>query len=174
VSAEVTIGSRLVHRGRVIALRVDDVRLPSGRVVAREVIEHRGAVAVVPFTDDGHVILVRQYRKAAERELLEIPAGGLEPGEALEACARRELAEEARVAPRSLTRLVAFIPSPGIMTEVITIFVARGLTPIDHEAPGDEEGLRVVRVPVDRTRAMIDSGEICDAKSIIGLLLAAP
>jgi hypothetical protein len=60
------------------------------------------------------------------------------------------------------------------MTEVITIFVARGLTPIDREAPGDEEGLRVVRVPVDRTRAMIDSGEICDAKSIIGLLLAAP
>jgi ADP-ribose diphosphatase len=158
----------------VIALRVDDVRLPSGRIVTREIIEHRGAAAVIPLTDDGHVIMVRQYRKAAERELLEIPAGGLELGEAPEECARRELAEETGLTARSLTHLVTFIPSPGVMTELIAIFVARGLAPIHQEAPGDEEGLRVVRVPVNQARAMIDSGEICDAKSIIGLLLAAP
>ncbi len=174
MGGESTVGSRLIHRGRVIALRVDDVRLPSGRVVAREIVEHPGAAAVVALTDDGCVIMVRQYRKAVERELLEIPAGGLEPGEAPEACARRELAEETGLTARSLTRLVTFVPSPGIMTELISIFVARGLSPIHSETPGDEEDLRVVRVPVDQARAMIDSGEICDAKSIIGLLLAAP
>jgi ADP-ribose pyrophosphatase len=174
VSAEATIGSRLVYRGRVISLRVDEVRLQSGRVVTREIIEHRGAAAVIPLTDDGHVIMVRQYRKAAERELLEIPAGGLEVGEDPEVCARRELAEEAGLAAQSLDHLVTFIPSPGIMTELITIFVARDLTPIERAAPGDEEDLRVVRVPVERVHSMIRSGEISDAKSIIGLLLAAP
>lgn len=169
---EPTVASRLIHRGQVIALRVDDVRLPSGRVVAREIVEHRGAAAVVALTDDGYVTMVRQYRKAAERELLEIPAGGLDPGETPEACARRELAEETRMAAATLTPLVTFIPSPGILTERISVFVARGLTPIDSAAPGDEEDLHAVRVRLADVRAMIERGEICDAKSIIGLLLA--
>jgi ADP-ribose pyrophosphatase len=173
VTGEPTIASRVVYRGRIITLRVDEVRLPSGRVVVREIVEHPGAAAVVPLTDDGHVIMVRQYRKAAERVLLEIPAGTLEPGESPDACAHRERAEETGLAAQSMTRVSTFIPSPGFLTEAITLFVARGLTPAAREAPADEEGLGVVRIAVDRVPALIASGEICDAKSMIGLLLAA-
>ncbi len=170
---EPTIASRLIYRGRVAALRVDQVRLPSGRIGHREIIEHPGAAAIVPLTNDDHVVLVRQYRKAAEDTLLEIPAGALEPGESPLQCAQRELAEETGLRASSMTPLVAFIPSPGILTEIITIFLARGLSPVAGTPDSDEEGLRVVRLPRMQIPALIDSGEIRDAKSLIGLLLAA-
>lgn len=170
---EPTIASRLIYRGRVAALRVDQVRLPSGRIGHREIIEHPGAAAIVALTNDDHVVLVRQYRKAAESTLLEIPAGTLEPGESPLQCAQRELAEETGLRASSVTPLVAFIPSPGILTETITIFLARGLSSIAGTPDRDEESLHIIRVPRAQIPALIDSGEIRDAKSLIGLLLAA-
>jgi ADP-ribose pyrophosphatase len=171
VSGEPTVASRTVYRGRVISLRVDDVRLPSGRVAQREVVEHPGAAAVVAVTDQDEVVLVRQYRKAVGRELLEIPAGTLEAGETPLACARRELSEETGLAAGSLAPLVTFVPSPGVLTEEITVFLAQGLRPAAGAARAEEEGLRVVRVPRERISGLIAAGEIRDAKTLIGLLL---
>lgn len=169
---EPTVASRLIYRGRVAGLRVDEVRLPSGRTAQREIVEHPGAAAIVAVTDEGEVVLVRQYRKAVEGTLLEIPAGTLEPGEAPVQCAHRELAEETGLRAETMTPLLTFAPSPGILSEVITIFRAGGLRPVGGATapPEEEEGLRVTRVALQRIPAMIASGEIRDAKTIIGLL----
>lgn len=182
-----TVASRVIYRGRVATLRVDDVRLPSGRTARREIVEHPGAAAVVALTDAGEVVLVRQYRHAAGGVLLEIPAGTLEPGEAAVDCAHRELAEEAGLRAEGMTPLVTFLPSPGILTEAITIYQARGLSPVaagseagpdagpdaaSTAAPAaEEEGLHAVRVPLHDIPGLIAAGEIRDAKSLIGLLL---
>lgn len=171
VSAEPTIASRQIYRGRVLALRIDEVRLPSGRVATREVVEHPGAAAIVALTDDGHVVMVRQYRKATESRLLEIPAGTLEPEETPLACAHRELAEEAGLRAASMTPLIVYSPSPGILSEVITIFVARGLNPQPGALDEGEEGLCAERVPLAQIPHLIEEGEIRDSKSLIGLLL---
>ncbi len=173
MSGEPTVASRQVFRGRVVAVRVDDVRLPSGRIATREVVEHPGAAAILALTDDGHVVMVRQYRKAAESALLEIPAGTLEAGEAPIACAHRELGEEAGLKAATMTPLVTYYPSPGILTEAITIFLARGLTPQAGNLDAGEEGLRVEKIPLARVPSLIESGHICDSKSLIGLLLIA-
>lgn len=171
MTGEPSITSRTIFRGRAFAVRVDEVRLPSGRLASREIIEHPGAAAVVAVTDDDCLILVRQHRKAIEDVLLEIPAGTLEPGETPLGCARRELAEEAGFQAQEMRPLVAFVPSPGILTEEITIFLARGLVPVARATEPEEEDLSVVRVPLARIPAMVRGGEIRDAKSLIGLLL---
>lgn len=168
-----SVASRTVYRGRLVSLRVDDVLLPGGRVAQREIVEHPGAAAIVTVTDQDEVVLVRQYRKAVGRELLEIPAGTLEAGETPLDCARRELVEETGMAAGSLAPLVTFFPSPGVLTEEITVYLAEGLRPAAGGArpESEEEGLRVVRVPRSRIPGLIESGEIRDAKTMIGLLL---
>lgn len=172
MSEEPTVSSRLVFRGQVATVRVDEVRLPSGRIGRREIIEHPGAAAVVALTNDDCVMMVRQYRKTVESTLLEIPAGKLDPGETPVQCAERELAEETGLAADSMSHLATFIPSPGILTEVITIFIAHGLHPHSVAGDPDEEVLHVERVPLARVAALIDAGEIRDGKSLVGLLLA--
>jgi len=159
-----------VYDGRVVSLRVDEVELPSGRLGLREIVEHRGAVAIVPLTDTGDVLLVRQFRSATGGELLEIPAGTLEPGEAVGAALDRELGEEIGMRGE-YERLLAFYPSPGILTEVVHLYLATRLEP--HRLEAEEEDLAVVRLPLPEAVAAIASGEIRDAKSIIGLLLAS-
>ena len=163
------MGSRRVYEGHVVSLRVDDVELPSGHRQTREVIEHRGAVAVVPLIEDD-VLLVRQFRRAAGRALLEIPAGSMEAGEEPEACLQRELAEEIGMRAGQVTHMVSFYPSPGFLTEVVHVYVAYKLSP--HRLDSEEEDLEVVRLPLARARALVGQ-EIVDAKSIIGLLLAS-
>ncbi|HEY6103131.1 MAG TPA: NUDIX hydrolase [bacterium] len=167
--SEQVLRTTRVYDGRVVSLRVDNVRLPSGRTAVREIVEHRGAVAIVPF-EAGDVLLVRQHRAATGGMLLEIPAGTLEPGETVEAAVERELAEEVGLRGR-YERLIAFYPSPGILTEVVHLFLATELEP--HRLDAEEEDLTVVRLPLRDAVAQIASGEIRDAKSIIGLLLAA-
>jgi ADP-ribose pyrophosphatase len=159
-----------VYEGHVVNLRVDEVELPSGRRAVREIVEHRGAVAVVPVIDQD-VILVRQFRRAADRVLLEVPAGTMEPGETAEACLQRELAEEIGMQAGQVDHLLTFYPSPGFLTEVVHVYVARALTPRRLQA--EEEDLAVVRVPLAQARALVLAGEIVDAKSIIGLLLTS-
>lgn len=149
-------------------LRVDDVELPSGHRQVREIVEHRGAVAVVPLIE-GDVFLVRQFRRAAGRTLLEIPAGSMEAGEEPEACLHRELAEEIGMQAGQVTHMVSFYPSPGFLTEVVHVYIARKLS--SHRLDAEEEDLEVVRLPLSRARALVGQ-EIVDAKSIIGLLLA--
>lgn len=163
--------SRRVYDGRVVSLRVDEVVLPSGRSASREIVEHRGAVAVVPLTEDGEVLLVRQYRGATGGALVEIPAGTLEPGEDPETALQRELAEEIGMRAARIERLLAFYPSPGFLTEVVHLYLARGLTP--HRQEAEEEDLEVLRVSLPEARAMVARGEIRDAKSIIGILLVS-
>jgi len=164
------VGRRRIYEGAVVALRVDEIETSDGRRSVREIVEHRGAVAAVPLLPDGSVLLVRQYRDAAGGPLLEIPAGTLEPGEDPETALQRELAEEIGMHAGRLTRLASFLPSPGFLTEVVHVYLARDLTPNRREA--EEDDLEVVRLPLERARALVASGEIRDAKSIIGLILS--
>jgi ADP-ribose pyrophosphatase len=168
VPPERSLASRRVYEGHVVNLRVDEVETPSGRRQEREIVEHRGAVAVVPLIE-GDVMLVRQFRGAAGRVLLEIPAGTMEPGENPQVCLQRELAEEIGMRAGQADHLVSFYPSPGFLTEVVHVYTAQKLTP--HRLEGDEEDLAIVRMPLARARALVGR-EIVDAKSMIGLLLA--
>lgn len=165
------IGTRRVYEGQVISVRLDDVEMPSGRRVVYEVVEHRGAVVIVPVTADGSVLMVRQFRQAIGQELLELPAGTIERGETPEACARRELAEEVERAADRWERLLSFFPSPGILTEEMHVFLARDLR--SARAEREEEDLRVEPLPLREARRRIGTGEVRDAKSIVGLLLAS-
>lgn len=168
---ERTIRSTRIYQGRVVSLRVDEVELPSGRTETREIVEHRGAVAIVALTAAHDALLVRQYRAPAGRRMLEIPAGTLEPGEPVEACARRELAEEAGVRAERWRPLASMCPSPGFLTEIVHIFLAEDLSP--HVVDAEEEDLEVVPVPLADAAEMVMRGDICDAKSIAGVLLAS-
>jgi len=168
---ERTIRSTRVYDGRVVALRVDEVELPSGRTAVREIVEHRGAVAIVPRLPSGDVLLVRQYRAPAGRRLLEIPAGTIEPGEPPEVCASRELAEEIGMRAERWQPLGAIFPSPAFLTEVVHLFLAEKLSP--HPVEAEEEEMEVVAVPFGEAVALVTRGEICDAKSVAGILLAS-
>ncbi len=172
---ETTISSKLVFSGRVIRLRVDEVALePDGRKSSREVVDHPGAVAVVPVLPDGRVVLVRQYRYAAGEELTEIPAGTLYPGEDPEACARRELAEETGRKAAGLEGLGSFYTSPGFSGELIHIYLARLADDSGGEPhPDEDERLEAFAVPLDEALSLADGGCLRDAKTAVGLLLAA-
>lgn len=157
-------------------ITVDDVVVtaPDGTTHERQVVGHPGAVSVVPLDEDGNVVMIRQYRAALDAELLEIPAGKRDlAGEAPEATALRELAEEVGLAADSVVHLAEFHNSPGFSNEHSTVYLARGLRPVPHQRQGVEEAhLEVVVVPLSDVVAMIRKREIRDAKSIIGLLLA--
>lgn len=167
---ETVLGTERIYDGKVINLRRDTVKLPNGKESRREVVEHQGAVAIVPLTDAGDVVLVRQWRTAAGQALLEIPAGTRDhPGEDLEACARRELSEEVNFAAQTMQKLFSIYVAPGYSTEVIHVFLAEGLTP-QNGTPDDDEFLDIVTLPLSEATAKIETGEIADAKSVSGLL----
>ncbi len=169
---ETATGSTRIYEGRVVNLRVDTVRLPNGRESKREIVEHGGAVAIVPMRDTETVILIRQWRMPAGKVLLEIPAGGMEAGETPEACAARELAEEIGQVPGRLVPLYSCYVAPGYSTEIIHGFLALDL----HEAPenpDEDEFVEQVPMRLDDALAAIGRGEIEDAKTIAGLTLAA-
>ena len=168
---EIPTSSERLYDGRILKLRLDTVRLPNGKTSQREIVEHRGAVAMVPMLDQDTVILVRQYRRAAERSLLEIPAGTLDPNEEVEACARRELAEEINYAAGRMTKLFQSFMAPGYSTEVIHTFLALDLTQTEGHTDEDEF-LEILPTPFTDALNMIKTGEIIDAKSISGLLYA--
>ncbi|HAH86383.1 MAG TPA: ADP-ribose pyrophosphatase [Armatimonadetes bacterium] len=168
---EKTLSSRRVFEGRIVNLRVDTVELPNGKTSTREVIEHRGAVAVVPMVDKRRVVLVRQFRQPAGRVLLEIPAGGLEIGEAPEDCARRELVEETGYYPKKLTKMFYSYLAPGYSSEKLHTFLAEDLHTESKDGDPDEF-LEIVTVDLCDAVSMIQTGEIADAKSICGILLA--
>ena len=167
---EKTLSSQLIYEGRAVKLRVDMVEMPGGRKTTREIVEHGECVAVVPIDAEGNIILVSQFRKAIEKELLEIPAGGIEAGEDPVATVRRELREEIGYLPRKVDRLGGFYSTPGFCTEYLYLYLATDLVPSQLHAE-DTESIRLVRVPVNHILSLINSGKICDAKSIAGLLI---
>ncbi|MEE3141220.1 MAG: NUDIX hydrolase [Chloroflexota bacterium] len=168
---EPTIESKDIYQGRIIKLRVDTVQLPSGRTTTREIVEHEDAVCVVPIDENNNVLMVRQYRKAAQLNLLEVPAGGVEAGETPDETVLRELQEEVSVTSGSLRRLSGFWISPGWATEFMHAYLAMDLTPASLPAD-DDEYISVERVPLDSIPGLIESGEIQDSKSVASLLLA--
>lgn len=168
---EQTIDSSEVFSGRLVKLRVDRVRLPDGRETTREVVVHRGAVAVVPMTDDGKVIMVRQYRQAAGEILMEIPAGTLEPGEDPAECAHREVQEEIGYHSDDLTLLFRSYLAPGYSTEMLHTFLARKLTRAAADKDADEF-IEIVEAPISEALRFIETGQIKDAKTICGILMA--
>ena len=154
--------------------RFSVVELPaladSPRGPKRQVIRHPGAVVIIPMVDSEHVCLIRNYRVSVDRALTELPAGTREPGEAAEVTAVRELAEETGYRAESLTRIGQFLPSPGILDEIMILYLAEGLS---EGPPAREAGEQIENmvVPWQQAMAMVMAGEIEDAKTIIGLLL---
>jgi ADP-ribose pyrophosphatase len=167
---EEIINSEIVFRGRLLTIRLDTVRLPDGVESTREVVVHPGAVAMVPLLDAEHVLLVRQWRNAAGRALLEIPAGTLAPGEAPIACAARELMEEVGYRPRSLTPLYVTYLAPGYSSEQLHVFLADDLLP-EKMAADEDERIEVVSLSWDEIDDLLLRGEFADAKTISALLL---
>lgn len=174
ITAEERIRGRTVFRGRVLELHVDRVRRAPGHETTREVVRHPGAVAVVPVTSAGEVVLVRQFRYAVGAALLELPAGTLAPGERPLACARRELAEETGHTARRWRRLARFFSAPGFCDEVLHCYLALDARTLRAPQPEDDEAIEVVTLPLAAALALVARGVIRDSKSIIGLLLAAP
>jgi ADP-ribose pyrophosphatase len=167
---EKTISTERVFEGKMIRLRVDTVALPNGSTTTREVIEHPGAVAVIALTEQGELLMVRQYRHATGEILLEIPAGKRDPGEDPLSCARRELEEETGCRARQWKTLFSYFSTPGFSDELLYIIMATGLEQGVAHAD-DEEFIEVVTVPVAEALRMVYQGEIRDAKSIIGILV---
>jgi ADP-ribose pyrophosphatase len=165
-----TTGSEIVYRGEILKVRKDRVILPSGRATIREIAEHANAIAVVAVDGEGNLLLERQFRQAAGRELLEIPAGGIEPGEEPEDAVVREMQEETGFLPRRVERLGGFFCAPGWATEYLYLFLATDLVP-SRQTADDTEEIRLEAVPPHKIGGLIRSGAIEDAKSIAGLLI---
>ena len=167
------VSEREIHAGRVVRLTESVFATPDGGTMTRDVVHHRGAVAVVAVDGD-EVVLLRQYRTPVEGELLEIVAGTRDvSGEDPAGTARRELAEEAGLSCESLEELGSFYNSPGFCDELSHVYLATGLSPVPREPDGaEEEWMTVERARLGDIGAMIDRGEIRDAKTIVGLLLA--
>ena len=156
------------YEGKLINVRIDTIRLNEGRQRQREIVEHPGAVAIVPVRDDGRIVLVRQYRPAVGKSLLELPAGTVESDEATAVTAERELAEETGIRAAELMELVRFFVSPGWCNEELVVYVATGLTAGDPDTEDDEE-IDVEAVELSRVPELIRSGQIGDAKTMVGI-----
>jgi ADP-ribose pyrophosphatase len=164
---EKTVQSELAFQGRLIDVRVDTVRLPNGATTTREIVVHPDVVAILPVLDDGRVVLVRQYRKAAERVLLEIPAGGIDGDETPEEAVRREMIEETGYRVGGLELLHTFYTSPGFTTEKMYLFRATQLVP--GQATEETDQIEVVLLSPAEAMERVRSGEIADAKTILGV-----
>jgi len=163
------LSSRIAFKGGHIQVREDRVIEPAGHEASREIVVHPGAVCVVARPTADEVILIRQYRHAAGRELVEIPAGTLHEGEDPRDCAIRELEEEAGYLAASMVERARFFTTPGFTTEFMYLYEATGLTKTQTN-PDDDEVIEVDIVSSSKALQMIDDGQIQDAKSILGLL----
>lgn len=166
-----TITSEQIYQGRAFNVRRDQVQLPNGRVTQLDIVEHVGAVTLIPIDEKRRILFVRQYRHAAGRSLLELPAGTLEENELPVDCARREIREETGMAAERLEKVGEFFLAPGYSTEYMHVYLAMELRP--DPLPGDQdEILSLVPLNIDQAYQQVSDGEIKDAKSIAGLMLA--
>jgi ADP-ribose pyrophosphatase len=160
-----------VFSGRLLKVHLDTVRMPGGSLATREYIRHPGAVAILPFTEDGKVVLERQFRYPNARDFIEIPAGKVEPGEDLLETARRELQEETGYAASDWLRLTTIHNAIGYSDEAIELYAARGLEKRKQDLD-EEEFLEVIELPFAEALAMVRDGRITDVKTIVALLWA--
>jgi len=177
VSDSPRVSTRRMYSGRIINLDIDTVRFPNGTIGELEMIRHPGASAVVPFLtdpagDDPTVLLIRQYRYAAERYLYEVPAGRLDPGEAPDACARRELREETGCQAERVEHLITMYTTPGFTDEKIHLFMATGITR-GEDAREADEFIETETMPLSRALSLVERGEIQDGKTALALMYAA-
>lgn len=169
MSKAMIVSTRTIYEGRAVSLKLERLVEPGGVKVEREVVCHPGSVALLALLANGRVLLVRQYRHAARQSLWELPAGTLEPGESPRHAAARELTEETGCKARSLELLCTFFPSPGILSEKMHLFSARGLTPAAAN-PDPDELINVRSFTRSELRLMIKAGRIRDGKTLAGLL----
>jgi len=170
LTKEKTLSSQLIYEGQVVKLRVDTVKMAGDRQTTREIIEHSDCVAIVAVDADDNILLVRQFRKPVEKELLEIPAGGIEFGEDPVTAVSRELQEETGFLPGKVEQLGGFYSAPGYCTEYLYLYLASDLTPSQLYAE-DTDSIKIVPVPINQIPGLITSHSICDAKTIAGLLI---
>lgn len=168
MSEQRVVWSDYVFQGKLINVRIDTVEVSGSGTREREIVEHPGAVAILPALEDGRIVLVRQFRPAVGRELLEVPAGTMEQDEDPEDTARRELTEETGYSGGSLRKLVQFFVSPGWCNEELSVYVAEGLT-AGSQSLEDDERIEIVPVSRDEIPGLIASGDIGDAKTILAL-----
>ena len=168
---EKTISSEMIYQGSIINLRKDKVSLDGEKTSFREIVEHKGGVGIAAITKEGKMVLVKQYRKAAESALFEIPAGKLDKvGDDPISAARRELKEETGYKAENLTMLASFYTSVGFSNEMIYLFYASDLEP-GEPCPDENENIQTFLFDIKELKEMIISGEICDAKTIIAILM---
>lgn len=165
--------SQTVYQGRAFNVRRDEVRLPGGRLAHLDIVDHPGAVTLIPVDDRGRILFVRQFRYAVQEDLLELPAGTLEPGEPPEACALREVREETGMSADQIRKLGEFFLAPGYSTEHMHIFLLTGLKPAPLQGDADEF-ISVEPLEIDQAYELAQRGIIRDAKSISALFLAQP
>jgi nudix-type nucleoside diphosphatase (YffH/AdpP family) len=170
MSRQEVVWSGYGFEGKLVKVRLDTVKLANGDQREREIVEHPGAVAIVPVTDDGHVVLVRQYRPAVGQSMLELPAGTVEKGEDVARTAQRELEEETGYSAGELRELVRFWVSPGWCNEDLVIYVANDVTAGEQSLEDDEE-IEVELVDPQRIPELMRKGEIADSKTMVGLSL---
>ncbi len=163
------LSSRTIYRGPVFSVRTDEVRYPDGKTHGLDIVEHPGSYAIVATTADDRIVLVRQYRHAAGRELWEIPAGTAEPNEERAAGALRELREETGFSAASIRPLGSMLMTPGFCTEALHFFHATGLSAGEQQLDEDER-ITVASCTLEEAQSLADTGQIADAKTLIALL----
>ena len=168
---ESKVSSEAVFSGSFLNVCRDVVTLPNGKQATREFVKHPGAVAIVPVNEKGQILMVRQFRYPLGIEMLEVPAGKLDPGETPDVCAARELAEETGFRPGNLHKLGPIHTTPGFSDEIIHLYLAEKLV-ASPEKPDEDEFLQVEAYSIDRLKQMIADGVISDAKTIIALFWA--
>lgn len=165
------IKAEKIFDGKIIKVHRDTVLLPNGKETSREVVDHPGAVAVVPILDDGRIVLVRQYRYPIDCETLEIPAGKLDINESPDECVIRELREETGYDTQNIKKVTSIYTAPGFSNEVIHVYIARDMQ-LKEVCPDEDEFINVEIYDTDQIKAMINNGVINDGKTLVGLLLA--
>jgi ADP-ribose pyrophosphatase len=171
IEPEPTVRTETVFSGRLIDVRRDTVRLPNGTTTDREIVVHPEVIAVLPLLDDGRIVLVRQFRKAAGKVLLEVPAGGVDHGETPEDAVRREMVEETGYRVGSVKKLSSFYTSPGFTTELMHLYEARDLKLGDATEETDQ--IEVVLMTSEEALERVESDDVGDAKTLLALKYAA-
>lgn len=169
---EKIISTERIFEGHIVKLVVHQVELPNGKHSQREIVNHNGAVAIIALDDDDNLLMIRQFRLAAEQVLLEIPAGTLEIGEDPDECAIRELREETGYRPGKIERVGGWFMAPGYTTEYIHLYIATDLVH-DPISADDDEFIELERVSFDEALARLDRGEIINSTAVAGLLRSA-
>lgn len=169
INNEETVNTKEIFEGRIVKLRVDDVKLPNGKISTREIVEHPGGVAVIAINDNRKIVMVKQFRKPVNEALLEIPAGKLEYDESPELCAKRELLEETGYQAINIKHLITFYTTPGFSNEKMHLYFAKDLLKSNSNTDEDEF-LEVYEYTPEELIRMVLTNEIKDSKTIVAIL----